>query len=452
MKTTTNIGLKKPDYTDPVDIAIINSNMDTLDTQIQSVKKQVEEIDVSWDGISGKPSTFPPSTHTHTDLTALVDRGYLTSKTLTDKTDLNTVIENGTYVFNAFGQYTNAPSIDTYGYIVGNMVVYTGNGCVTQIIYPGYNGEVILFRKKNNSSGWSAWKEIATTSSTVANADTVDGLHGNLLARLDTIPTFSGGVNGPEGGEIRLAKPQSSTNLTTDVVIDIHGNNLRFFENGNGYKGAFINLSKVGNVDSSEIALTSSTVANADTVDGKHASDFLSTSGGTVNGDIMLNGIRALKWICGRPNYSSIFWNASTQNNFGVTHRVDGIDVLNVNTDQISMMRPLVVGSNITASGQFIHPGGNAFRIAATPYGFFIRNDGQNTYFMLTNSGDPYGGYNDLRPMSIANSTGNVSFGHGVGISGQLSVGNSNGNVKRTTISTASPSGGVNGDVWIMYS
>lgn len=67
MKTTTNIGLKKPDYTDAVDIAIINGNMDTLDTKIQEVKQQIEDIDVSWSGISGKPSTFPPSSHTHDD-------------------------------------------------------------------------------------------------------------------------------------------------------------------------------------------------------------------------------------------------------------------------------------------------------------------------------------------------------------------------------------------------
>lgn len=35
---------------------------------------------------------------------------------------------------------------------------------------------------------------------------------------------------------------------------------------------------------------------------------------------------------------------------------------------------------------------------------------------------------------------------------GGMTAGNSNGNLKRTTISTASPSGGVNGDVWIKYS
>ena len=34
---------------------------------------------------------------------------------------------------------------------------------------------------------------------------------------------------------------------------------------------------------------------------------------------------------------------------------------------------------------------------------------------------------------------------------GGLTLGSSNGNVKRTTISSAYPSGGANGDVWFRY-
>ena len=56
MKNTTNYGLKKPDGTDAVDIAIINENMDTIDTtmknnekQIKVLAGQIENIDVSGD-------------------------------------------------------------------------------------------------------------------------------------------------------------------------------------------------------------------------------------------------------------------------------------------------------------------------------------------------------------------------------------------------------------------
>lgn len=56
----------------------------------------------------------------------------------------------------------------------------------------------------------------------------------------------------------------------------------------------------------------------------------------------------------------------------------------------------------------------NAFRAVSGNYGFFIRNDGSNTYFLLTNSGDQYGNWNSLRPLSINNSTGVVTFGNGL--------------------------------------
>ncbi len=40
MKNTTNYGLKKPDGTDAIDIAIINQNMDTIDTTMKSNANQ----------------------------------------------------------------------------------------------------------------------------------------------------------------------------------------------------------------------------------------------------------------------------------------------------------------------------------------------------------------------------------------------------------------------------
>lgn len=60
---------------------------------------------------------------------------------------------------------------------------------------------------------------------------------------------------------------------------------------------------------------------------------------------------------------------------------------------------------------QFVSKNSDGFRIAYGSYGFFIRNDGGNTYFMLTNSGDQMGTWNGLRPLTISNTTGQVSIG-----------------------------------------
>ncbi|APC45217.1 long tail fiber proximal subunit [Shigella phage SH7] len=67
--------------------------------------------------------------------------------------------------------------------------------------------------------------------------------------------------------------------------------------------------------------------------------------------------------------------------------------------------------SSVTANGEFISKSANAFRAISGDYGFFIRNDGGSTYFMLTASGDQTGGFNGLRPLAINNASGQVTIG-----------------------------------------
>ncbi|UWD68721.1 MAG: hypothetical protein, partial [Bacteriophage sp.] len=50
----------------------------------------------------------------------------------------------------------------------------------------------------------------------------------------------------------------------------------------------------------------------------------------------------------------------------------------------------------LTAAGEIISKSANGLRIAYGNYGFFIRNDGSSTYFMLTASGDNLGTWNSL--------------------------------------------------------
>jgi hypothetical protein len=62
--------------------------------------------------------------------------------------------------------------------------------------------------------------------------------------------------------------------------------------------------------------------------------------------------------------------------------------------------------------------GHGQFRAIAGNYGFMIRNDGANTYFLLTASGNQYGIYNGLRPLTINNISGLVTMSHGLTVSG----------------------------------
>ncbi|QNM06085.1 DUF859 family phage minor structural protein [Qiania dongpingensis] len=72
-------------------------------------------------------------------------------------------------------------------------------------------------------------------------------------------------------------------------------------------------------------------------------------------------------------------------------------------------IRPDCIFSN---QGIISHLGSQVaqFRAVYGNYGFIIRNDGGNTHFLVTNSGDAYGGFNGLRPLSINNSTGKCAI------------------------------------------
>ncbi len=86
----------------------------------------------------------------------------------------------------------------------------------------------------------------------------------------------------------------------------------------------------------------------------------------------------------------------------------------------------------LTSSGEIVSKYANGFRIAYGSFGFFIRNDGSNTYFMLTASGDTLGSWNGLRPIIINNTSGAVSIGNGLNVTGGVN-GSLNGNASTAT-------------------
>ncbi|EOT3030038.1 tail fiber protein, partial [Escherichia coli] len=90
------------------------------------------------------------------------------------------------------------------------------------------------------------------------------------------------------------------------------------------------------------------------------------------------------------------------------------------------------LSGGVTSSGEIVSKYANGFRIAYGNYGFFIRNDGANTYFLLTASGDTLGSWNGLRPITINNTSGVVSIGNGLNVTGGVN-GSLNGNASTAT-------------------
>ena len=100
----------------------------------------------------------------------------------------------------------------------------------------------------------------------------------------------------------------------------------------------------------------------------------------------------------------------------------------------------------LTSSGEIVSKYANGFRIAYGSFGFFIRNDGSNTYFMLTASGNTLGSWNGLRPITINNTSGAVSIGNGLNVTGGVN-GSLNGNASTATkLQTARKISGVSFD------
>lgn len=189
MKNTTNYGLKKPDGTDAVDIAIINQNMDTIDTrmksnatQISDLKEQVDGLDVSWDGITGKPTTFPPSTHSHAyaDIAgkpstfppsphnhSMDDVSY--GNSLWASVDLNTYTQTGAWYISSDAGHTNAPSGLKYFTLVVEKYGKSDGSYIRQTVQDAVNHTQYTRTWRGANNGWGAWKTV--------DADTLDGKH-----------------------------------------------------------------------------------------------------------------------------------------------------------------------------------------------------------------------------------------------------------------------------------
>ncbi|HGE5288713.1 TPA: tail fiber protein [Escherichia coli] len=96
----------------------------------------------------------------------------------------------------------------------------------------------------------------------------------------------------------------------------------------------------------------------------------------------------------------------------------------------------------LRSRGEITSLSANGLRIAYGNYGFFIRNDGGSTYLMLTASGEKFGTWNGLRPLTINNANGGVSMGHGLSVTGDIASSTKvrAGSGKKFTVSSSNTS------------
>ena len=162
--------------------------------------------------------------------------------------------------------------------------------------------------------------------------------------------------------------------------------------------------------------------------------DFLPLTGGTLIGNITIsNYYPVTEFIQDKNrvrliNDNDAFWIEGTYNNAGQpTSRLrfdlaQGELYINNNNSRVyhENYKPsaLDIGAvprdtnGYTHQPLYIDSIGNIgqVQLICGNYGFGIRNDGVDTYFMLTDPGDPYGSWNNLRPIIINNTTGRVEI------------------------------------------
>lgn len=85
-----------------------------------------------------------------------------------------------------------------------------------------------------------------------------------------------------------------------------------------------------------------------------------------------------------------------------------------------ALARNLVVSGSVTSLGEIITTASNGLRLAQDNYSIFLRNDGSSFWILLTDQGNKYGWYNNLRPFAINLSDGSVGMGHTVSVGGNL--------------------------------
>ena len=328
---------------------------------------------------------------------------------------------------------TNVPIGDGWG----TVLIYGTGDRVTQVFNAWNSSPTKRYVRMFNVDAWSAWKY----ESDGGNADTVDGKHLDQLftytehasgTSIDTAfetgthwlynatGTLPGGYGQSDNDFILQVFRSSLTNSSWQIQIayDMRSNRIFSRRRTSGTFGSWTELFHSGNSNNFLQIGANQTVTSI--------KEFISQTVGSDYGQPALQ-VR---------------------------------ETLSVGNAQSAAEYAPAIGfhwANRTAGSIAMHSDGN-YHFRAQGY-----TSSNNIYRKLIASGlelkdygTPFecGQYIDFHNIgSNADYSNRLESGNGlIYASSGLNAGNSNGNLKRTTISTAAPSGGANGDVWIKYS
>lgn len=333
----------------------------------------------SWGEITGKPTTFTPSAHNHS---LLVTAGDNRSSNTTPNSYANNLIFQGLKA----NTKIDSPSGDTYSYVVGLRGWKDSSGGYAHELAFNDSG---IFARRGSTTSWNVgWQKIALNRSSVM----FPGIS------LDDNGAYIYGESN-SGNILFRFRPSSSADYSYTNVSYLYNNKLGA-QNANGYWG----MATPNGGSNDWIRTTSNGIIpyQSGGVGGGHG--YLGTSSwyfsqayiDTINayninatGYVQANGlINTFSEYQSQKGSRDWRFGSATgngdQNWFGFYDYTYGFHG--------GWYGPT---HSFRANGEIISTSANAFRAVYGNYGFIIRNDGANTYFMMTNSGDPYGTWND---------------------------------------------------------
>ena len=223
---------------------------------------------VAWGNVTGKPSTFTPSSHTHNYIVSLGDKNAADLSSTYPKGLSTNAIYKGNWPFN-YG--CGITAVDTHNgafQIAGqwnhNVSSTTDNDKPTEMYIRG---------RRNLYDVWTTWSRVITDRNYTSYVNTTNFPGLNKVGTVTSVTVT--GTNGLSGSGTITSSGTITLSNSGVRSVSINGNYLRVNTNGT-------------NTD-----LTIPYATNADTVDGYHASHFatsghthsyLPLSGGTLTG------------------------------------------------------------------------------------------------------------------------------------------------------------------------
>lgn len=175
------------------------------------------------------------------------------------------------------GTASNVPSANSLSY--GELAINYADGLlfyknpsntvISSELITGISGTTNQITATKSSGGYT----LSFPSSIVISSD--------ITANGTIISNYS---IGDEGGEIRLAKPQTNTSLASNITIDIYQNQLRIFETGGTNRGAYIDFTAASTGVGSNLLSGGGGATNLDsltdvTITSAASGDFLKYNG-----------------------------------------------------------------------------------------------------------------------------------------------------------------------------